>query len=73
MDGISLGDRRMKICEDCPLYKETEVGPICDNERWINENKRVSKFPKIGYIRGCGCKLRFKTNNPASHCPLRFW
>ena len=32
-----LYEERMKICKECPLYKETPVGPICNPKLYINK------------------------------------
>lgn len=29
-------NERMKICIDCPLYKETKDGPICDPKKYMS-------------------------------------
>ena len=61
---------RMAICKECPLYKETPMGPICNPRLYINESdkKSVSDRPRIGYKRGCGCALTRKTRLPYAKC-----
>lgn len=65
-----IKEERMSICKKCPLYKETPMGPICNPRLYINEmdKKSVSDRPKIGYKRGCGCRLTAKTRLPNGKC-----
>ena len=52
-------EEREKICKKCP---------ICDLDNWIcnaklylnPETNDVSIIPKEGYIKGCGCILKYK-------------
>lgn len=67
------GDERMAICQKCPLYSVGSYGPICNNSLYINKEGKTSGFPKIGYTKGCGCKLNMKTKNPNSHCIVGKW
>lgn len=66
----SLAENRMKICKQCPLYKETSLGPICNNRLYINIEDKVSVsiYPKVGYKRGCACRLSAKTRAPKAKC-----
>lgn len=66
-----LYESRMEICKKCPLFKETELyGPVCNGSKYLNKYDKtsVSNFPRKDYIRGCGCKLKFKCKNPKVHC-----
>jgi hypothetical protein len=64
--------KRTQICKTCP---------ICDLDRWVcnaklylnPQNNDVSVVPKKGYIKGCGCVLKFKIPNPNKHCPAKKW
>ena len=29
-----LSEKRLAICKECPLYKETPMGPICNPRFW---------------------------------------
>ena len=51
-----LSEKRLAICKECPLYKETPMGPICNPRLYINEDNKTdySDRPKIGYRKGCG-------------------
>ena len=31
-----LSERRLKICKECPLYKETSYGAVCNNSKYIS-------------------------------------
>lgn len=68
--------KRIKICEECPLFKQTVLGPVCNSSLYLNpETDDVSlvdlKDPK--YFKGCGCRLNAKTRNPQSKCPALKW
>ena len=60
------------ICRKCP---------ICDNEReicnahlYLNpDTNDVSTESKEGYIKGCGCHLKWKIANIKSKCPAGKW
>ena len=64
--------KRTIICRKCP---------ICDNEReicnahlYLNPNTNdVSTESKEGYIKGCGCHLKWKIANKKSKCPAGKW
>ena len=70
-----LSEKRLAICKECPLYKETPMGPICNPRLYINENNKTdySDRPKIGYRKGCGCALNRKTKLPAAKCIVMKW
>ena len=63
---------RTIICRKCP---------ICDNEReicnahlYLNpDTNDVSTESKEGYIKGCGCHLKWKIANKKSKCPAGKW
>ncbi len=65
---MELSEKRLEICKKCPLWSETSTGPVCNNGKFINKNGEWSYFPKSGYVKGCGCKLNYKTKNPNAHC-----
>ena len=73
MEGLM--EKRLKICKECPIYKiDKFYGPICDNSKYISpDGKSASYFKKDGWIRGCGCKLRYKASNVNSHCISGKW
>ena len=64
--------KRTIICRKCP---------ICDNEReicnahlYLNPDPNdVSTESKEGYIKGCGCHLKWKIANIKSKCPAGKW
>lgn len=70
-----IKEKRMKICKECPLYKETPMGPVCNSRLYISESDKttVSDRPKIGYRRGCGCILARKTKLPNARCIVLKW
>ena len=65
-------EERTQICQKCP---------ICDVSNWIcNHNLQlnpdtndISTYPKPGYIKGCGCHLKWKIANKKSKCPVGKW
>lgn len=63
-------EERLQICDACPLLKTSvEFGKVCDKSKFINpETDEVSRFPKKGFIKGCGCKLLYKVRNANAHC-----
>lgn len=65
-----LYEERMKVCKECPLYKETPIGPICNPKLYINITDKTSVIDrsKIGYKSGCGCRLNAKTRLPHGKC-----
>lgn len=71
----NLAKLRMNICKKCPLYKNKYlVFPICNSNLYLNpKTNDVSTSPKDGYIRGCGCSLEYRTNNPKIHCVCGKW
>lgn len=42
-----LYEKRMKICKECPLYKETPVGPICNPKLYINKEGDIATYKKM--------------------------
>ena len=68
-----LSKNRMNICKECPLYKQTPLGPICNPNLYINEDGVVLDRPKIGFRKGCACRLNAKTRVAHSHCIVNKW
>ena len=70
-----LSETRLAICKECPLFKETAMGMICNPRLYINEENKTdySVRPKIGYRKGCGCRLQAKTRLPHSRCIVGKW
>jgi hypothetical protein len=64
---------RLEICKDCPLYKETAFGAICNPNLYMNKDGHVLMHPEEGYIKGCNCVLRMKAANVQSHCVCGKW
>ena len=68
-----LKEKRMKICLQCPLYKDT-LGGICNSKLWLNpKTGDVSTEHEDGYYRGCGCRLQAKTTLSTATCPAKKW
>ena len=71
-----LYESRMAICKNCPLYKiDFYKGPVCNSALYINsvDKKTTSNVSKPGYVKGCGCKLRYKAKNSNLHCIIGLW
>lgn len=70
-----IKEKRMEICKKCPLYKETSMGPICNPKLYISETDKTTVIdrPRIGYKRGCGCRLNAKTRLQNSKCIINKW
>ncbi len=61
---------RESICNNCELKK----GNTCNPRLYINPiTKEVSKTLKVGFVRGCGCRLSAKQKAPSGECPAKFW
>lgn len=74
-NGNELYEKRIAICKECPLYKETSIGPICNPRLYISETDKqtVSDRPKIGHKKGCGCSLARKNKLPNAKCIVGKW
>lgn len=70
-----LYNERLEICRACPLGLETARGLICNPKLYINKEDKisVSKFPKIGYVRGCSCSITHKAHHEHSKCIINKW
>ena len=68
-------EERLKICEKCPLVKVDPIyGFICDSSKWMNpKTGEVSRLPHSGWIRGCSCRLKYKTASPSARCVAGKW
>ena len=63
---------RTRICRHCPICDNENE--ICNANLYLNpETDDVSINPKSGYIKGCGCHLKFKIKNKKSFCPCGKW
>lgn len=63
-----ISEARMNICKQCPLFKETVFGPLCNNRLYMNSNGEISGIEKPGYKKGCGCRLNAKTRLDRAVC-----
>lgn len=64
--------KRTKICRNCPICDQENE--ICSPDLYINPvTDEISRTAKTGFIKGCGCHLKFKIKNPNSHCPAHKW
>ena len=63
---------RTQICKICPIYEASSN--ICNASLYLNpETNDVSLIKKEGYIKGCGCHLKWKIANIKSKCPAGKW
>lgn len=70
-----LYEERMKICKECGLYKETMMGPICNPKLYISieDKTTISNTPKVGFKRGCSCRLSSKCRVKFAKCIVEKW
>ncbi len=69
-----LYQERISICKECPLFKETSLGPICNSNLYLDNNTgTVYTNSGDNRTRGCGCRLNAKTRLPDSRCPVGSW
>lgn len=69
-----IKSERLKICKKCPLYSIKLGQEICNNNLYLNKDTGdISIEPKIGYKRGCGCRLQAKLTILDASCPLGKW
>lgn len=68
-------EERLEICKNCPIVKVDPVyGLICDSKKWLDPaTGESSRIPHVGWKKGCGCKLRYKSKSPSSHCIAGKW
>ena len=66
---------RIKICEECRLYKISFSGAICNPDLYLNlEDKTTTSYiPKNGYVRGCNCLLKRKAKIKNAKCIAGKW
>ena len=70
--GEELYKERIEICKVCPLYKVDRIfGAICNPNLYINNKDEISKKPKPGFEKGCGCVLRSKTRLDDAKCIIK--
>ena len=63
---------RTIICGACPLFDI--FNNMCSPSLYLNpETNDVSTYQKEGYIRGCGCHLKWKIAGKKSKCPAGKW
>lgn len=70
-----VGTARMNICKQCPLFLLDPIwGPRCNPELYLNtDTNQTSEYAQAGFKSGCGCRLKAKTRDLDSHCPLAKW
>lgn len=70
----ALYEKRIEICRKCPLLKEDLIfGEVCTSKLYINNKDEISKTPKEGFIKGCGCVMASKTRVDKAHCIINKW
>lgn len=68
-----LYNERVKLCEQCPLYLN-KYGGYCNPKIWYNpDTGQTSDIEMIGWVRGCGCRIRAKARLEDNHCVLNKW
>lgn len=73
-DNEHLYKERIAICKQCPLYKMSKVGPLCNSLLYLNIDLDIA-FSTDGPNRtqGCGCRLNAKTRIEDASCPAGKW
>lgn len=68
-------EQRLEICKQCKLvHMDPVYGPTCDSSKYMNpDTGEISRFPRLGWIRGCNCRLAWKTKNPNARCVAGKW
>lgn len=71
-------NKRLAVCKSCPLYLESNVGPKCNPNMWVNpkDQTEYAYMNKEGFIQGCGCRLNAKATldeKDGGVCPADFW
>lgn len=68
-------EERLKICKECPLFKDTPQGPKCNPKLYISldDKQTTSTYPKLGFKQGCNCLLHRKLANINSKCIAGKW
>lgn len=69
-----LSKARMKICKECPLFKQSEIGALCNSALYLDvETNTATSYKKEGTYKGCGCRLNAKTRATDAECPALKW
>ena len=69
-----LSNKRIDVCKECPLYKKTNLGYICDKTKVVNPETNEFRFEDTpGFYRGCNCRLEAKSRNVDAKCPAGKW
>lgn len=69
-----ISEERMKICKKCPLYVVRFETELCNSKLFMDpQTDDISLEPEVGYIKGCGCRLKAKTTLPNEECPAGKW
>lgn len=68
-------EEKLKICMSCGLMRQDPIyGPKCDNNKYMNPTTgEISRIPHAGWVRGCGCNLKYRTKSPTAHCINGKW
>lgn len=65
-------EERNRICMACPICDTDNY--VCRSSLYLNPNNNdISTIPKEGYIKGCGCLLKYKIKNINKKCPAGKW
>ncbi len=68
-------EKRLEICNNCPLGLSTPSGLICNHNLWISlaDKTTISETRKPGYIRGCSCNITRKAKISFAKCIVDKW
>lgn len=74
MEEVSLSNKRLQICEACPLLKKQNTKLYCNPNLYLNpKTNEISNKPKTGFKHGCGCSVLQKIKMVNGKCPLEKW
>lgn len=73
-DNQELFEKRMAVCKQCPLFKMSKAGPICNPTLYLNKSSNIAyETDGPNRTKGCGCRLNAKARLDESVCPANKW
>lgn len=66
-------ERRLKICDRCPIRSTSTCDPNLRGHVIQDFTYSGEKRKKGQLVNGCGCNISAKTLSPDSQCPMGLW